>query len=60
MTDVGATSSVLPFTAGGFTYIALVSIMPEILKESSFVQSLYEIGALLLGVFIMVIVAQFE
>lgn len=58
--DVGATSWVLPFTAGGFIYIAAVSIIPELLTNSTFVQSVKEIFALLTGVFMMVLVAQFE
>ncbi|KAK7585863.1 hypothetical protein V9T40_000042 [Parthenolecanium corni] len=58
--DVGATSWVLPFTAGGFIYIAAVSIIPELLTNSTFVQSVKEIFALLAGVFMMVLVAQFE
>ena len=56
-----ATSCILPFTAGGFIYIATVSIIPE-LKEGNggFVQSLKEIFALVLGVFMMVIIAYIE
>lgn len=29
------TSAILPFTAGGFIYIALVTVVPELLKETS-------------------------
>lgn len=29
------TSAILPFTAGGFIYIALVTVVPDILKETS-------------------------
>lgn len=29
------TRAILPFTAGGFIYIALVSVVPDLLKETS-------------------------
>ena len=52
---------VLPFTAGGFIYIATVSVLPELLEESTkLVQSLKEISAMLAGVGLMVIIANFE
>lgn len=50
----------LPFTAGGFIYIATVSVIPELLEGSSFKQSLKEIVALVVGVYIMVLIAQYE
>ncbi|XP_035990234.1 zinc transporter SLC39A7-like [Fundulus heteroclitus] len=49
---VGATATawILPFTAGGFVYIATVTVLPEVLAgRSSFGQSLMEILALLFG-----------
>lgn len=56
-----AAAWVLPFTAGGFIYIATVSVLPELLEGTTKLgQSLKEITALLVGVGIMVIVAQFE
>ncbi|XP_039445697.1 protein catecholamines up [Culex pipiens pallens] len=49
-----AESWVLPFTAGGFIYIATVSVIPELLEESTkLMQSLKEIAALLAGVGMM-------
>jgi len=52
---------ILPFTAGGFIYIATVSVLPELLEESTKLgQSLKEISALLAGVGLMVIIANFE
>uniref|UniRef100_A0A1I8NFT5 Uncharacterized protein n=1 Tax=Musca domestica TaxID=7370 RepID=A0A1I8NFT5_MUSDO len=52
---------VLPFTAGGFIYIAAVSVLPELLEESTKLwQSIKEITALLLGVGIMVFIAKYE
>uniref|UniRef100_A0A336LNN1 CSON009521 protein n=1 Tax=Culicoides sonorensis TaxID=179676 RepID=A0A336LNN1_CULSO len=56
-----AASWVLPFTAGGFIYIATVSVIPELLEESTkLVQSLKEITALLAGVGMMVIISWLE
>ncbi|CAH2243988.1 protein catecholamines up [Pararge aegeria] len=54
-------SLILPFTAGGFIYIATVSVIPELLEGSNkLVQSMKEILALLAGVYMMVIIAQYE
>ncbi|XP_063973723.1 protein catecholamines up [Diachasmimorpha longicaudata] len=55
-----ATAWILPFTAGGFIYIATVSVIPELLTDTKFWQSLKEIIALLLGVYMMVLIAQYE
>ncbi|XP_014370135.2 zinc transporter zipt-7.2 [Papilio machaon] len=55
-------SLILPFTAGGFIYIATVSVIPELLEGSNnkFSQSVKEILALLAGVYMMVLIAQYE
>nr|XP_020443722.1 zinc transporter Slc39a7-like isoform X1 [Monopterus albus] len=56
-----ATAWILPFTAGGFIYIATVTVLPELLAgRSSFGQSLMEILALLFGVGMMVLIAEYE
>ncbi|XP_013420371.1 protein catecholamines up-like isoform X2 [Lingula anatina] len=55
-----ATSWILPFTAGGFIYIATVSVIPELLEDTKFWQSVKEIIALLTGVYMMVLIAQYE
>ncbi|XP_030746664.1 protein catecholamines up [Sitophilus oryzae] len=57
-----AASWILPFTAGGFIYIALVSVIPELLDEEkpSFKNSLLQILFMLIGVFMMVLVGMFE
>ena len=55
-----ATAWILPFTAGGFIYIACVSVMPELLESSKLKQSLKEIIALFLGVYMMVLIANYE
>lgn len=54
-------SLILPFTAGGFIYIATVSVIPELLESSTKLsQSIKEILALLAGVYMMVLIAQYE
>ncbi|XP_059060489.1 protein catecholamines up [Achroia grisella] len=54
-------SLILPFTAGGFIYIATVSVIPELLESSNKLsQTIKEILALLAGVYMMVIIAQYE
>uniref|UniRef100_A0A0B6ZRX8 Zinc transporter SLC39A7 n=1 Tax=Arion vulgaris TaxID=1028688 RepID=A0A0B6ZRX8_9EUPU len=55
-----ATAWILPFTAGGFIYIATVSVIPELLVDSKIGQSIKEIAALLTGVYMMVLIAQYE
>ncbi|XP_051170989.1 zinc transporter ZIP13 homolog [Leptopilina boulardi] len=47
------TSWILPFTAGGFLHIGLVSVLPELLKETNPKESLKQLGALLAGITIM-------
>ncbi|XP_066152471.1 protein catecholamines up isoform X2 [Euwallacea fornicatus] len=61
-TGVLAAAWILPFTAGGFIYIALVSVIPELLDEEnpSFKQTILQILSMLLGVGMMVLVAEFE
>lgn len=58
--DLAASSYVLPFTAGGFIYIATVSVLPELLQNSSAWQSLRELAALVVGIYMMVLIAQYE
>ena len=55
-----AGSWILPFTAGGFIYIATVSVIPELLADTKFWQSIKEIIALLVGVYMMVLIAEYE
>lgn len=49
------TSWILPFTAGGFLHIGLVTILPELLKESSPKESLKQTLALVLGITVMAV-----
>uniref|UniRef100_A0A1B6GY22 Uncharacterized protein n=1 Tax=Cuerna arida TaxID=1464854 RepID=A0A1B6GY22_9HEMI len=58
--DAAATAWILPFTAGGFIYIATVSVIPELLVDTKLWQSVREIIALLVGVYMMVLIAQYE
>ncbi|CAG9826087.1 unnamed protein product [Diabrotica balteata] len=57
-----AATWILPFTAGGFIYIALVSVIPELLDEEkpSVLQTLLQVAAMLAGVGMMVIIAEYE
>jgi len=58
--DSAVSAWILPFTAGGFIYIATVSVIPELLENSKFSQSIKEILALICGVYMMVIIAEYE
>jgi len=55
-----ATQWILPFTAGGFVYIATVSVLPELLEDTTLWQSIKELVALSLGVAIMVLIVFLE
>lgn len=52
--DAGAPAWILPFTAGGFIYIATVSVIPELLVDTSPWQSCKELIAMASGILIMV------
>lgn len=60
LAEAAQSTWVLPFTAGGFIYIATVSVLPELLEKSSFLLSIFEMIALASGVLAMYIVALFE
>lgn len=47
------TSWIVPFTAGGFLHIALVTVLPELLREQDRRQSLKHLGALIGGIGVM-------
>ncbi|XP_066592697.1 zinc transporter ZIP13 homolog isoform X2 [Prorops nasuta] len=49
------TSWILPFTAGGFLHIGLVTILPELQKESNPKESLKQLGSLIFGVILMAV-----
>lgn len=48
-----ASSWVLPFTSGGFIYIACVTILPDLVKERSLVESVKQMVALMTGIAVM-------
>ena len=51
---------ILPFTAGGFIYIATVDVLPDLLKDSNVIQTIYEVIAMGVGVFFMVVITWYE
>ena len=58
-----ASEWLLPFTAGGFLYIALISIIPDLLEncaKTSFKQTVWEIVAVVMGIVIMALVTIVE
>uniref|UniRef100_A0A0N4ZAH2 J domain-containing protein n=1 Tax=Parastrongyloides trichosuri TaxID=131310 RepID=A0A0N4ZAH2_PARTI len=61
LAENAASSWVLPFTAGGFIYIATVSVIPELLEGNNSVwQSTKEILAILIGIGMMYLIALYE
>lgn len=55
-----ASTWILPFTAGGFIYIATVSVIPELLEGCSLWQSVKEMLGLLTGIGMMVLICYLE
>ncbi|KAG5672959.1 hypothetical protein PVAND_003046 [Polypedilum vanderplanki] len=49
------TSWIMPFTAGGFLHIALVTVLPDLLEEEDKIESLKQLGALVLGIVVMAV-----
>lgn len=47
------TSWIMPFTAGGFLHIALVTVLPDLLQEEDRMESLKQFSALILGISVM-------
>uniref|UniRef100_A0A0N5AVR2 Zinc/iron permease n=1 Tax=Syphacia muris TaxID=451379 RepID=A0A0N5AVR2_9BILA len=60
LADAASTAPVLAFTAGGFIYIALVSVIPELLENTSAWQSVKESLAMLLGIYLMYLIGLYE
>ena len=48
-----ATCWILPFTSGGFLYISLVGIIPDILNERDWRVSIKQLASLEFGVFVI-------
>ena len=59
--DITSTTGwILPFTGGGFIYVATVSVLPELLEPCSLKHSLYQVAAMVVGVGMMAIIALME
>eukprot|EP01126_Amoeba_proteus_P060561 TRINITY_DN801_c1_g1_i25.p2 TRINITY_DN801_c1_g1~~TRINITY_DN801_c1_g1_i25.p2 ORF type:complete len:131 (-),score=26.30 TRINITY_DN801_c1_g1_i25:51-443(-) len=54
---LSATHIILPFTAGGFVYVATVDVVPHLFEGTNLVQSLKELLAFLVGVSVMTFIA---
>ncbi|XP_050681992.1 zinc transporter ZIP13 homolog [Leptidea sinapis] len=53
------TSWITPFTAGGFLHIALVTVLPDLLRETDRAQSLRHLAALLTGIALMAAMSRY-
>lgn len=53
--DIDVASFLIPFTAGGFIYIATADLIPELHKETVPKKSLIQLASILLGLAIMVV-----
>ncbi|KAM9817352.1 zinc transporter ZIP13 [Neosynchiropus ocellatus] len=51
------TAWILPFTSGGFLYIALVNVVPDLLDESSLRHSILQILLIICGVAVMALMS---
>lgn len=49
----GFSDLIIPFTAGGFIYIATADLIPELKKETAVHKSLYQLASIIGGVLIM-------
>lgn len=49
------TSWIMPFTAGGFLHISLVTVLPDLLKENDSKESIKQLMALIAGIGVMAI-----
>ncbi|XP_071237866.1 zinc transporter ZIP13-like isoform X1 [Salvelinus alpinus] len=52
-----ATAWILPFSSGGFLYIALVNVVPDLLEETSLGHSLLQILLLCCGIAVMAVLS---
>jgi len=52
-------SWIAPFTAGGFLHIALVSVLPDLVREESRLESAKQILSLVSGIAVMAILIVF-
>lgn len=49
------TSWIMPFTAGGFLHISLVTVLPDLLKETDSKESIKQLTSLVAGIAVMAI-----
>lgn len=47
------TSWIMPFTAGGFLHISLVTVLPDLLQEPDRKEAIKQFAALLMGIGVM-------
>lgn len=50
---------IIPFTAGGFIYIATADLLPELRKENSFKKSLFQLFSIVIGLALMIVLKMF-
>ena len=53
-------SWMLPFSAGGFLYIAMSNILPDLLKEESPLESVKQLFCITSGVVLMAVISKIE
>lgn len=53
------TSWIVPFTAGGFLHIALITVLPDLLREEDKKESLKHLAALVSGIAVMAFMTQY-
>ncbi|XP_072128226.1 zinc transporter ZIP13 [Mobula birostris] len=53
----GSVAWILPFTSGGFLYIALVTVVPDLLQETDVQNSVYQVLLLCCGIAVMMLVS---
>lgn len=51
------TSWIMPFTAGGFLHISLVTVLPELLLEENPWESLKQLALILAGILVMYVMS---
>lgn len=51
----GFSNLIIPFTAGGFIYIATADLIPELKKETAIHKSVYQLVSIIIGVLIMLV-----
>lgn len=51
----GFSAYIIPFTAGGFIYIATADLIPELKKETSALKSFWQLACILIGIGLMLL-----